>query len=67
MFYKEKGFYISLLCGVVALIAFGAICFNLMGRDGTEGDVPRQVAEKTMVPRRNQRRRRFPATKRSQK
>lgn len=50
MFYKEKGFYISLLCGVVALIAFGAICFNLMGRDGTEGDVPRQVAEKTMVP-----------------
>lgn len=50
MFYKEKGFYISLLCGLVALVAFGAICFNLMGRDGTEGDVPEQVAEQSMIP-----------------
>lgn len=50
MFYKEKGFYISLLCGVVALVAFGAICFNLMGRDGTEGDVQKQVAEESALP-----------------
>lgn len=50
MFYKEKGFYISLLCGVVALIAFGAICFNLMGRDGTEGDVQQQVVEESALP-----------------
>lgn len=50
MFYKEKGFYISLLCGVVALIAFGAICFNLMGNDDGEGDVPGQVAEESVSP-----------------
>ena len=50
MFYKEKGFYISLLCGVVALIAFGAICFNLMGNDAGEGDVPGQVAEESVSP-----------------
>lgn len=50
MFYKEKGFYISLLCGVVALGAFGVICYNLMGNDGGEGDVPGQVAETTVLP-----------------
>lgn len=50
MFYKEKGFYISLLCGVVALAAFGVICFNLMGRDVSEGDVPDQVAEESILP-----------------
>lgn len=39
MFYKEKGFYISLLCGVVALVAFAAICVNLFDSNG-EGDKP---------------------------
>ncbi len=37
MFYKEKGFYISLLCGVAALVAFALICSHLLGDDGGEG------------------------------
>lgn len=50
MFYKEKGFYISLLCGIVALVAFGAICVNLMGSENDgEGDTP-IVAEETPQP-----------------
>ncbi|MCH5251637.1 MAG: M23 family metallopeptidase [Lachnospiraceae bacterium] len=50
MFYKEKGFYISLLCGIVALVAFGAICVNLMGgENGGEGDDP-IVAEVSPTP-----------------
>lgn len=47
MFYKEKGFYISLLCGVVALVAFAAICMNLAGNNTEEGDY---VAETTEQP-----------------
>jgi len=47
MFYKEKGFYISLLCGVVALVAFAAICMNLAGNNTEEGD---PVAEVTEAP-----------------
>lgn len=50
MFYKEKGFYVSLLCGIVALAAFGAICWNLMGNETTEGDVPEQIAEESSSP-----------------
>ncbi len=46
MFFKEKGFYISLICGVVALVAFGAICMNLAGSDSGE----QQVAEATKAP-----------------
>lgn len=48
MFYKEKGFYISLICGIVALVAFSAICFNMMGTDD-EGDAP-IVAEESPEP-----------------
>lgn len=47
MFYKEKGFYISLLCGVVALVAFAVICMNLAGNNTEEGDL---VAEETKPP-----------------
>ncbi|MCH5266578.1 MAG: peptidoglycan DD-metalloendopeptidase family protein [Lachnospiraceae bacterium] len=45
MFYKEKGFYISLLCGVVALVAFAAICVNLLGRDDGDEEAPIAVQE----------------------
>ncbi len=33
MFYKDKGFYISLLCGVVALVVFAVICTTMIGGD----------------------------------
>ncbi len=33
MFFKEKGFYISLLCGIVCLVAFGAICMKVFSGD----------------------------------
>lgn len=50
LFYKEKGFYISLACGVVALVAFAAICVNLMGGEtGNDGENP-LVAEETQTP-----------------
>lgn len=50
MFLKEKGFYISLLCGIVALAAFGVICYNLMSNGGGETDTPAPVAEVTQTP-----------------
>lgn len=50
LFYKEKGFYVSLLCGIVAVAAFGAICFNLMGNDEGEGDVSEQIVEESTLP-----------------
>lgn len=50
LFYKEKGFYISLACGVVALVAFAAICINLLGGDmGNDGEAP-FVAEESPAP-----------------
>lgn len=50
LFYKEKGFYISLACGVVALVAFAAICINLLGGEtGNDGENP-LVAEETQKP-----------------
>lgn len=56
VFYKEKGFYISLLCGIVALAAFGGICFHLAGNDKGDGDVTElaqvtQEAVTTVVPK----------------
>ena len=45
MFYKEKGFYISLLCGIVALVAFGAICFHMMGAEPEEDETPIATVE----------------------
>lgn len=48
MFYKEKGFYISLVCGVVALVAFAAICVNLMG--GSEDENTPMAAVETPAP-----------------
>ncbi len=36
MFYKEKGFYISLICGIVCLVAFGAICMNVFSDSGKD-------------------------------
>lgn len=49
MFYKEKGFYISLLCGLVALIAFGAICYSMIGPT-EEGDGGSAVAVESPKP-----------------
>lgn len=46
MFLKEKGFYISLACGVIAIAAFAAICMNL----GDDGGTPTAVASPTPVP-----------------
>lgn len=49
MFYKEKGFYISLICGIVCLAAFGAICMNVFSDDGSDqGDVP--IAQEAEIP-----------------
>lgn len=49
MFYKEKGFYISLICGIICLVAFGAICMNVFSDDGSDqGNV--LVAEQTEAP-----------------
>jgi Membrane-bound metallopeptidase len=50
LFYKEKGFYISLACGIVALVAFAAICMNLMNGDTGNGDESPIVAENTPTP-----------------
>ena len=47
MFFKEKGFYISLACGVIAIAAFAAICLNM--RDG-EDSSPMAVASNTPAP-----------------
>ena len=49
MFYKEKGFYISLICGIVCLVAFGAICMNVFSDSGKDqGNIP--VAQETPMP-----------------
>lgn len=49
MFYKEKGFYISLLCGLVALVAFGAICYSMIG-PSKEGEGDTKVAAESPKP-----------------
>lgn len=46
MFFKEKGFYISLACGVIAIAAFAAICMNL----GDDGETPMAVVSPTPAP-----------------
>ncbi|MDR1700095.1 MAG: M23 family metallopeptidase [Lachnoclostridium sp.] len=33
MFYRQKGFYISLMAGIIAIIAFTAICLNTIGNN----------------------------------
>lgn len=49
MFYKEKGFYISLICGIVCLAAFGAICMNVFSDNGgDQGSTP--IAQNTEAP-----------------
>lgn len=45
MFYKEKGFYISLICGIVCLAAFGAICMNVFSDGGKDQADVAQVQE----------------------
>lgn len=44
MFLKEKGFYISLICGVIAIAVFAAICMNLGDDEGAP------MAEATLTP-----------------
>lgn len=51
MFYKEKGFYISLVCGIVALLAFAAICYSLVGGTG-DGDGDSMLAQESQEPAR---------------
>lgn len=46
MFLKEKGFYISLACGVIAIAAFAAICLNL----GGDEEAPVAVTSPTPAP-----------------
>lgn len=49
MFYKEKGFYISLICGIICIAAFGAICMNVFSDGGNDqGNVP--VAQESEQP-----------------
>ena len=51
MFYKEKGFYVSLACALVAVVAFGVICYSLMG--GTEdGTGDSQMVQSRKLPHR---------------
>lgn len=50
MFYKEKGFYISLACGIVALVTFAAICYSLMGGSGENGTDTPMVAQESEKP-----------------
>lgn len=49
MFYKEKGFYISLICGIVCLAAFGFICMNVFS-DGSGEQEHAIVAQETEAP-----------------
>lgn len=44
MFYKEKGFYISLVCGIAAIAAVAGLCMNLFGG---EEETPIAVASPT--------------------
>lgn len=46
MFFKEKGFYISLVCGIAAIAAVSGICMNLFGE---EEETPVAVASPTPV------------------
>lgn len=48
MFYKEKGFYISLICGIVCLVAFGAICMNVFTEHEEEANNLPMVQETPM-------------------
>ncbi len=45
MFFKEKGFYISLACGAIAIAAFAGICLNMNDREDAD-----RVAEVTLTP-----------------
>lgn len=49
MFYKEKGFYISLICGIVCLAAFSFICMNVFS-DGSGEQENAVVAQETQAP-----------------
>ena len=48
MMKKEKGFYISLLSGIVCIAVVGAICMNLFAKpEQKEENVP--IAEETLT------------------
>lgn len=46
MFFKEKGFYISLICGIAAIAALAGICMNLL----SDGEEEQQVAVASPTP-----------------
>ena len=48
MLYKEKGFYISLICGIVCLAAFGFICMRVFSDGGDSDNMT--VAQETQEP-----------------
>ncbi len=50
LFYREKGFYISLACGIVALVAFGIICYSLIGGTGDGDGDTQMVSQATQTP-----------------
>lgn len=53
MFYKEKGFYISLLAGIIAIVAFSVICLNTVGVKNGGDEPPTEdnlLAYATSVP-----------------
>lgn len=45
MFFKEKGFYISLICGVLVLVAIGGIAMNISREDAGEKTVALESAK----------------------
>lgn len=55
MFFKEKGFYISLACGVAAIAAVAGLCMNFVGDDKEEplaqvSPTPVATIQATAVP-----------------
>lgn len=50
MFYKEKGFYISLICGIVCLAAFGFICMRVFSDGVDDNPDNATVAQETEKP-----------------
>lgn len=46
MFFKEKGFYISLVCGLAAIAAVAGLCMNLLGE---EDEAPIAAASPTPI------------------
>ncbi len=50
MFYKEKGFYVSILAGVIAIAAISAVCLNMLPAEPDNALPNTMVADATNAP-----------------